>query len=140
MRTFVVLQQYPAGLGLQGSLAEEIANLEVVAGGGLPVPSILATDVAGAATGGAPSLLMTRLPGHVHLNPADPRVWLTRIAEIAVLLHSLDLPAKTFRPWTDSWIAPPDAFRVPVVVAGLNGHTEPGCLTVMACRSRWGIS
>ena len=33
---------------------------------------------------------------------------------MAVLLHSLDLPAKTFRPWTDSWIAPLDGFQVPV--------------------------
>ena len=57
---------------------------------------------------------MTRLPGHVDLNPAEPRSWMTRIAEIAVLLHSLDLPAKTFRPWTDSWIAPLDGFQVPV--------------------------
>jgi aminoglycoside phosphotransferase (APT) family kinase protein len=114
MRTFVVLRQYPGGLGLQGSLAKEIANLGVVAGSGLPVPSILATDVAGASTGGAPSLLMTRLQGHVHLNPAEPRSWMTRIAEIAVLLHSLDLPAKMFRPWTDSWIAPQDGFQVPV--------------------------
>ncbi len=114
MRTFVVLRQYPGGLGLQGSLEKEIANLGVVAGSGLPVPSILATDVAGASTGGAPSLLMTRLQGHVHLNPAEPRSWMTRIAEIAVLLHSLDLPAKMFRPWTDSWIAPLDGFQVPV--------------------------
>ncbi|WP_030441839.1 phosphotransferase family protein [Actinoplanes subtropicus] len=112
-RTFVVLRQYPAGLGLQRSLAREIANLGVVAGSGLPAPSVLAADVAGAATGGAPSLLMTRLPGHVDLSPVEPRSWLTRIAETAVLLHSLDLPAKTFRPWTDSWIAPRDGFRVP---------------------------
>jgi len=114
MRSFVVLRQYPGGLGLQGSLDKEIANLGVVAGSGLPVPSILAADVAGASTGGAPSLLMTRLPGHVHLNPVEPRSWMTRIAEIAVLLHSLDLPAKMFRPWTDSWIASPDGFQVPV--------------------------
>ena len=32
MRTFVVLRQYPGGLGLQGSLEKEIANLGVVAG------------------------------------------------------------------------------------------------------------
>ncbi|MGW6276179.1 phosphotransferase family protein [Kribbella sp. NPDC055071] len=113
VRTFVVLRQYPAGLGLREPLEQEIANLGVVAGSGLPVPSILASDVAGAATGGLPSLLMTRLPGQVHLTPAEPRSWLTRIAEIAVLLHSLDLPAKTFRPWTDSWIAPRDGFQVP---------------------------
>lgn len=73
MRTFVVLRQYPGGLDLQGSLEREIANLGVVAGSGLPVPGILATDVAGASTGGAPSLLMTRLQGHVHLNPAESR-------------------------------------------------------------------
>src|ERR1700761_7656733 len=114
VRTFVVLRQYPGGLGLRQSLEQEIANLGVVAGSGLPVPGILATDVAGTSTGGAPSLLMTRLQGHVHLNPAEPRSWMTRIAEIAVLLHSLDLPAKMFRPWTDSWIAPQDGFRVPV--------------------------
>lgn len=113
-RTFVILRQYPGGLGLQGSLEKEIANLRVVAGSGLPVPSILATDVAGASTGGAPSLLMTRLQGHLDLNPAEPRSWMMRIAEIAVLLHSLDLPAQIFRPWTDSWIAPLDEFRVPV--------------------------
>ena len=113
-RTLVVLRQYPGGLGLRGSLEREIANLGVVAGSGLLVPSILAADVAGASTGGLPSLLMTRSRGHVDLSPADPRSWLTRIAEMAVLLHSLDLPAKSFRPWTDSWIAALDEFQVPV--------------------------
>lgn len=113
VRTVVVLRQYPGGLGLQGTLEEEIANLGVVAGSGLPAPGVLATDVAGTRTGGAPSLLMTRLPGHVDLDPADPRSWLTRIAEFAVRLHSLDLPATTFRPWSDSWIAAPDRFQVP---------------------------
>ncbi len=113
VRRFVVLRQYPGGFGEEGSLEKEIANLGVVAGSGLPVPSILATD-AGASTGGAPSLLMTRLPGHVHLNPAEPRSWMASIAELAVLMHSVDLLAKTFRPWTDSWIAPLDGFQVPV--------------------------
>jgi len=112
VRTFVVLRQYPAGVGVEADLEREIANLGVVAGSGLPVPSILATDVSGAATGGAPSLLMTRLPGHVHLTPAEPRSWLARIAELAALLHSVDLPAKTFRPWADSWVAL-ESFRVP---------------------------
>jgi len=113
VRTFVVLRQYPGGLDLQVPLEEEITNLGVVAASDLPVPRILATDVAGSATGGAPSLLMTQLPGHVDLNPADPESWLARIAELAVRLHALDLPAKTFRPWIDSWIAPLDGFQVP---------------------------
>jgi len=113
VRTFVVLRQYPGGLGLHKALEKEIANLGVVAGSGLPVPSILAADVAGASTGGAPASLMTRLPGDVDLEPAEPQSWMTRIAEIAVLLHSLDLPAKIFSPWTDSWIAPRDGFQMP---------------------------
>ena len=114
MRTFVVLRQYPGGLGLQASLEKEIANLGVVAGSGLPVPSILATDIAGVSTAGAPSLLMTRLQGRLDLSPAEPRSWMTRIAEIAVLVHSLDLHAKPFKPWTDSWIAPLNGSQVPV--------------------------
>ena len=56
---------------------------------------------------------MTRLPGHVHLNPAEHRSWIRRIAEFATQLHSVDLPAPTFRPWTDSWIAPLGQFQVP---------------------------
>lgn len=92
VRTFVVLRQYPGGLGLRESLEKEIANLGVVAGSGLPVPCVPAADVAGASTGGAPSLLMTRLPGHVDLSPAEPRSRLTRIAEIAVSLH--DFPGR----------------------------------------------
>src|SRR6201997_5660120 len=39
MRTFVVLRQYPGGLGLQGSLAREMANLGWVAGSGVPGPN-----------------------------------------------------------------------------------------------------
>jgi len=114
VRRFVVLRQYPGGLGLQRASEREIANLGVVADSGLPVPKILATDVAGASTGGSPSLLMTRLPGHVDLNPAEPRSWMMRIAGITAQLHSLDLPARLFRPWTDSWIGPLDGRKVPV--------------------------
>ncbi|GAB3743409.1 phosphotransferase family protein [Microlunatus parietis] len=114
-RTFVVLRQYPAGsIALRAALEKEVANLKVVAGSGLPVPTILATDVTGAATRGAPSLLMTRLPGHVHLNPTEHRPWIERIAEFAASLHAVDLPAPTFRAWADSWITPRGQFRVPL--------------------------
>lgn len=112
-RMSVVLRQYPVGLGLQGILEQEIANLGVVEGSGLPVPSVLAADLAGASTGGAPSLVMTRLRGHVELSPADPRSWMTSIAELVARVHSLDLPARTLHPWTDSWIAGRDRLRVP---------------------------
>lgn len=113
-RTFVVLRQYPAGFGEERDLEKEIHNLGIVEGSGLPVPRVLATDVFGASTGGAPSLLMTRLPGHIHLTPSEPRVWLARIAELAAYMHSLDLSAPVFRPWTDSWIAPLAGLQVPI--------------------------
>jgi aminoglycoside phosphotransferase (APT) family kinase protein len=113
-RIFVVLRQYPAGsIALRTAMEKEIANLTVVAGSGLPAPKILAADLAGTATGGAPSLLMTRLPGHLHLSPAERRPWIEEIAENAVRLHAIDLPAPTFRPWTDSWITPLGQFQVP---------------------------
>lgn len=114
VRTFVVLRQYPGEPGLRETLEREIANLGVVAGSGLPVPSIVSHDAAGASTGGAPSLLMTQLPGRIELSPVHPTAWMSRIAEIAVLVHSLDLPAKTFSPWRDSWIASVQEFQVPV--------------------------
>jgi len=119
-RTSVVLRQYPPGsIALQTAMETEITNLKVVAGSQLPVPRILAADVAGVATGGVPSLLMTRLPGQVHLNPAEHRLWIERIAKFAAHLHSVDIPAPIFRPWKDSWIAPLGQFQVP------NGAQRP---------------
>jgi aminoglycoside phosphotransferase (APT) family kinase protein len=113
-RTFVVLRQYPPGsVALQTAMEEEIAILQMVAASGLPVPTMLTADVAGTATGGAPSLLMTRLPGHVHLDPAERLPWIESIGEFAARLHAVDLPAPTFRPWTDSWITPLGQFQVP---------------------------
>lgn len=112
VRTVVVLRQYPGGFGLDQDLEKEIANLGVVAGSALPVPAVLATDVAGASTGGSPSLLMTRLPGHVDLTPADPLSWMAQIADVAALLHSLDLPAKAFKPWMEPLGLEP-SLRVP---------------------------
>lgn len=130
VRTFVVLRQYPGGFGLDRELETEIANLGVVAGSGLPVPEVLATDVAGASTGGSPSLLMTRLPGHVDLTPADPLSSMTQIAELAASLHSLDLPAKAFKPWTEpmglqpSLCVPADAPRPAVWKAAFDVVAE----------------
>jgi hypothetical protein len=95
MRTFVVLRQYPGGLGLQGSLEKEIANLGVVAGIGLPAPSILATDVAVASTGGRAIVADDTVTGGCSPQSGGTSVVdVSRIVEIAVLLHSLDLPAR----------------------------------------------
>ncbi len=114
VQTAVVLRQYPAGLGLDVTMTKEVDNLGVVAGSGLPVPTVIAADVAGASTDGEPSLLMTQLPGHLELDPAEPRAWLTEIAQLAATLHALDLPAEALAPWSVSWIAPLDTSQVPL--------------------------
>lgn len=113
-RTSVVMRQYPSGsLALRSAMEQEIKNLDTIASSGLPVPAVVAADLAGSATGGAPSLLMTRLPGYIQLNPRDPETWIQTVAEFAVRLHTVDLMAPTFDPWVDSWISPRDQFRVP---------------------------
>lgn len=113
VRRSYVLRQYPGALGLDEAVRHEVANLAVVARSGLPVPRVVAADSDGVRTGGAPSVLMTRLPGHVDLTPSEPGSWLRSIAELAARVHALDLPAPVLRPWQDSWIAPWHELRVP---------------------------
>lgn len=112
-RSEAVLRQYPGGLGLAEVLRQEIDTLARVADHGLPVPEVLAADPEGEATSGCPSLLTTLLSGEIVVDPAEPRAGLTAIAELAARVHALDVPALAFRPWTDSWIAPPAELRVP---------------------------
>ena len=45
-----------------------------------------------------PAVLMTRVPGHVHLTPRDPDSWLGQMAELLVQLHSLDISAPATKP------------------------------------------
>src|SRR5262249_54978797 len=47
----------------------------------------------------------TSMNPHSTRSPPCPNVTdqVSRRTELAVLLHSLDLPAKLFRPWADSW-------------------------------------
>lgn len=119
VRSSYVLRQYPGAMGLDEAVRQEVENLTVVAHSGLPVPRVVAADIEGGRTGGAPSLLMTRLPGQVDLTPADPGSWLRSIAELAARVHALELPVPILRPWQDSWIAPRHELRVP---AGAQQH------------------
>ena len=56
----------------------------------IPAPEVLATS-SGADTDGHAALLMTRVPGHLHLSPVDPERWLQQMARTLVAIH--DLPA-----------------------------------------------
>jgi aminoglycoside phosphotransferase (APT) family kinase protein len=60
---------------------------------------------------GRPTVLMSRLRGHLDLAPADPGRWLGQMAATAAAIH--DAPAPDFEPWIDpaSLTAPGSATR-----------------------------
>ncbi len=86
----------------------EHAALEQLAGSGIPAPELLGSDPDGAGSDGHPALLMSRVPGRVHLDPTDPDAWLTQMALAAAAIHDLDAPAEPYTPWMtpDQWSVP----------------------------------
>jgi len=63
---------------------------------GVPAPELIATSD-GSGTDGAPAVLMSRVPGHVHLKPRDPDDWLRQMAAILPQVHAVAVDA-------DSWV------------------------------------
>jgi aminoglycoside phosphotransferase (APT) family kinase protein len=98
-RDVVVLRQYDEEH--DGDVQREIGNLNQVADAGLPAPHLLAVSEEGAEAGGQPTILMTRLPGHVDLTPADPDRWLDQIADLAVRIHNATITAPEYERWID---------------------------------------
>ncbi|NLG74192.1 MAG: aminoglycoside phosphotransferase family protein [Chloroflexi bacterium] len=67
----------------------EAAALERARRASVPTPELVALDADGAAAG-TPSLLMTRLPGAVVLQPRDFDGWLRQQAQALLSIHTLD--------------------------------------------------
>lgn len=83
-------------------VAHEAAGLQGAAAAGIVAPSLVALEETDAACG-VPALLMTRVPGHVDLLPADLDLWLRQLAEAIALLHTRtndDFPWR-YRPYND---------------------------------------
>jgi aminoglycoside phosphotransferase (APT) family kinase protein len=80
----------------------------------IPAPRVVGsiTD----ASRGGPAVLMTRLPGNVHLMPRDRECWLRQMAQMLARIHALALDAKPFESWLDrsQLSPPPDASRADV--------------------------
>jgi hypothetical protein len=76
-RLAVVLRQYErSGIYDMAKIIEREAGiLSGLPASGLAAPELLAACPAGEEAGGNPAILMTRLPGHLDLSPADPGVW-----------------------------------------------------------------
>ena len=54
----------------------------------IPAPRLLGLSPDGADTEGAPSLLMTRAPGHVWLTPPDVDAWVCQLARLLPTVHA----------------------------------------------------
>jgi aminoglycoside phosphotransferase (APT) family kinase protein len=114
-RAFVVLRQYEQALPHFADLIEREAGiLRGVGAAGIAAPSLLAFSADGGEAGGRPSVLMTRLPGHLYLTPADPGRWLRQMAAMAAAIHDARVAAPDFEPWIDpARLAPPRSARRP---------------------------
>ncbi len=62
-------------------------------------PELVAADSQGTESGGAPALLMTRLPGQVLLTPKDAKHWLRQMARELAIIHELPCEAPPYEPW-----------------------------------------
>jgi aminoglycoside phosphotransferase (APT) family kinase protein len=94
-----------------GAVASETAVLTALEGRDVPAPRVVGSTTDAAHAG--PAVLMTRVPGHVHLMPGDRERWLQQMARTLARIHALDVDAKPFESWLDrSQLSPlPDASR-----------------------------
>ena len=94
-----------------GVVENEAAALQLLAAAPAPVtPQLLACDPE-ARRADVPALVMTRLPGHVELAPADLDAYLDGLAASLRAIHALPRPGAsldTYRPWgLDDAAVPP---------------------------------
>jgi len=94
-----------------GAVATETALLTALERSDIPAPRIIGSTIDAAHAG--PAVLMTRVPGHVHLMPRDRERWLQQTAHMLTRIHALDITARPFEPWIDpsQLSPPPDATR-----------------------------
>jgi aminoglycoside phosphotransferase (APT) family kinase protein len=76
----------------------EAAVLTKLEGSNIPAPRVIGWSTEGP---DGPALLMTRLPGSVHLMPSDREGWLRQIAQMLARIHALALDGKPFESWLD---------------------------------------
>ena len=98
----------------------EAEALQLLADVRLPTPQLVAADPDGSRAG-APSVLMSRLPGSVVWDPADVEKFLRGLAEPLPVIHSLNLASRVtlrdYRPYPlqmrrpPGWAARPDVWE-----------------------------
>lgn len=76
----------------------EVTVLELLAGTAVPAPRVIATDLDGQHTG-APTILMSALPGSLVWDPPDMDVWLDALVSTMQTIHAVPPPASGLSPW-----------------------------------------
>jgi aminoglycoside phosphotransferase (APT) family kinase protein len=111
-------------------IAREATVLTVLAATSIHAPRLVAADADGTASGGTSSILMTRLPGHIHLAPSDPELWLQEQVHCLASLHSLSVDLPDFKPWflakpvaVPPWTFDPTLWQRAITL--VRGHRAP---------------
>lgn len=95
----LVLRQYESQSGSR-HIAHEARVLAALEGAAVPVPAPRLVAAAPDGVDGHPSLLMSRLPGRVFLQPSVPEAWIAQIARAAAAIHDLSIDGiPPFHPW-----------------------------------------
>jgi aminoglycoside phosphotransferase (APT) family kinase protein len=105
-----VLRWWRPGSGWEPWIARAVPRetgiLAKLEGSGIPAPRVIGSTT-DAALGG-PAVLMTRLPGQVHLMPRDRERWLRQMAQMLARIHAVALDGSPFESWLDrSRLSPP---------------------------------
>lgn len=89
----------------------ETSILTKLEGSNIPVPRVIGST--NDAAFGGPAILMTRMPGKVHLMPRDRERWLRQMAQMLARIHALAIDGKPYESWLDrsQMSPPPDASR-----------------------------
>lgn len=111
----------------------EVAALELLRGSPVPAPDLVAVDPWGKVSG-APSTLMTRLPGRIEWDPADLDTFLRRLSAPLPAIHAISVPADAhippYAPYPlqmrrpPRWAAQPDVWLRAIEIHAGSAPTE----------------
>jgi len=92
-------------------IRREAAVLSGLERTGLPAPRLIDADPDGLRAG-VPAIVMTLVPGRIHLSPSDPEPWLRQMAALLPRIHELNIEGRPFQSWFNaSQLAPPPGAR-----------------------------
>src|SRR5215475_6010508 len=85
----------------------EAAVLSALQRSSLPAPRLVDADPDGVRAR-VPAIVMSRVPGRIHLTPSDPESWLRQMAALLPRIHELSIEGAPFESWFDaSQLEPP---------------------------------